>query len=150
MAHPEATEAIIAISCYLIQSLFAFRNVAAAELQQRSQKHENQHVAKCKQGEEEDIAILGLIVPKLVEIGHNFQRFWEDDWSQHWITHILNGNVLHDDVFEKAFCMNRDSFEHLHHLLSTYHHPHMVLLTYISIEPYIAKQDTRFRDAILS
>src|SRR5881394_1694899 len=62
-------------------------------------------------------------------IGYNFRRFWVDERSHHWITHVLNGNLLRDKRFEKTFRMSRKSFELLHGLLGTCYYP--VLLTHM-------------------
>ena len=97
------------------------------------------------------MAAICLIVPELVAgFGYKFRRFWVDERSQHWIRHVLNGKMLQDDRFEKTFRMSRDSFELLHGLLGTYLRHHPALSTHISLEPYITKQDTRYRLAIPS
>ena len=131
MTRPEVLKAMVAVSCYLILSLSILRNHAARLL--LSQSRGQQRVAKRKRdydNDDDDMGAICMIVHELAAgIGYNFRRFWVDERSHHWITHVLNRNMLRDERFEKTFRMSRKSFELLHGLLGTCYYP--VLSTHI-------------------
>jgi len=89
-------------------------NIIQRELHQNSSQQSSK---KRKRDNDEELFAFFAVV----EVnGYKRRRFWVDARSNHWIRRVLDGMLLQETQFDKAFRMNRNSFETLHGFLGTY------------------------------
>ena len=73
--------------------------------------------ANMKRNQEDDeLALVGAFVCPQKRI----RRFWIDARSNHWIVRVLDGMLLQEAQFDKAFRMSRNSFDVLHSVLGIF------------------------------
>ena len=94
-----------------------FISLGAGILQQELHKNSTQGRLKRKRDDDELLAFFAVVG------ANGFKRslrFWVDARSNHWIRRVVDGMLLQDNQFDKAFRMNRNSFETLHGFLGMY------------------------------
>jgi hypothetical protein len=133
-----------------IQLLLSFRSFreACTEFERQGMEFNSpQAMEAVKKRKREDELAVAFTTVAVQGFQYNFRRFWVDARSNHWITRVMDGRLLQEEQFVTCFRMSRNSFASLHGILGTFQDQRP---TYTLVEPYISKQDTRWRKAIPS
>jgi len=95
----------ILIVVAVFQVLLAFRILVNVytELEQLQSRRHARRTAKKRKRDDDDLALLGALIYKQKT---TVRRFWIDARSNHWITHVLDGMLLQEAQFNKAFRMS--------------------------------------------
>ena len=84
------------------------------------QKLELRRNARCtsakRDREDDELALIGAFICPQKRV----RRFWIDARSNHWIVRVLDGMLLQEGQFDKAFRMSRNSFDVLHSVLGIF------------------------------
>ena len=100
-----------------VQVILAFRMFtnANAQFQQLEFNRYSRHGCKKRRREGDDLAL--VTVGASICSQKRMRRIWVYARSSHWITRVLDGMLLRESQFDKAFRMSRNSFDVLHGLL---------------------------------
>ena len=103
---------------YVLLASRMFVNLGADILQR--ELHENSTQGPLKRKRDDDNELFAFFAVVGANGFKRSPRFWVDARSNHWIRRVVDGMLLQDNQFDKAFRMNRNSFETLHGFLGMY------------------------------
>ena len=138
------TNPVLATFFQILLASKAIMNVNEMLKRLKSHRHTKQARKNGHSSQHDDLTLIAAFVSQQ----RCTRRFWVDRRSSHWITPVLDGMLLQEAQFDKAFRMSRNSFEILHGILGTIIPISQQRITHL--QPYIVKRDTRWRQPIPS